>query len=58
MYDGFLKPSNFTPSGPDGLRVLIDVRTNKNGELEPVIVAEWKAKDDGGLQITDGFVSF
>lgn len=58
MYDGLLKPSDFTPSGPDNLSVFIDVRTNTKGELEPVIVAEWKAKDDGGLQIKDDFIFY
>lgn len=53
MYDGLLKPSDFTPSGPDDLEVHIDVRTNIKGDLEPVIVAKWKAKDDGALPIRD-----
>lgn len=49
MYKGWLIPSDFTPSGPDDLTVYVDVRSNMKGDLEPVIVAEWKAKDDGGL---------
>ncbi len=49
MYKEWLIPSDFTPSGPDDLTVYVDVRSNMNGDLEPVIVAEWKAKDDGGL---------
>lgn len=54
MYDGLLKPSDFTPSGPDNLTVNIDVRTNIKGDLEPVIVAEWKAKDDGSIRFLEG----
>lgn len=49
MYNGWLIPSNFTPSGPDNLTAHVDVRSNMKGELEPVIVAEWKAKDDGSI---------
>jgi len=48
MYKGWLIPSDFTPSGPDDLKVYVDVRRNMEDDLEPVIVAEWKAKDDGG----------
>ncbi|XP_051547345.1 interleukin-17 receptor A-like [Myxocyprinus asiaticus] len=54
MYDGWLKPSDFTPSGPDDLTVGIDVRNNTKGDLEPVIVAEWKAKDDGSIIFLNG----
>ncbi|KAF4114749.1 interleukin 17 receptor A1a [Onychostoma macrolepis] len=49
MYKGWLIPSNFTPSGPDDLTVYVDVRRNMKSDLEPVIVAEWKAKDDGSI---------
>ncbi|XP_016298650.1 interleukin-17 receptor A-like [Sinocyclocheilus anshuiensis] len=49
MYKEWLIPSNFTPSGPDDLTVYVDVRSNMKGDLEPVIVAEWKAKDDGSI---------
>nr|XP_055046634.1 interleukin 17 receptor A1a [Misgurnus anguillicaudatus] len=54
MYDGWLKPSDFTPTGPDDLTVGVNVRTNMKGELEPVIVAEWKAKDDGSIHFLTG----
>ncbi|XP_051543943.1 interleukin-17 receptor A-like [Myxocyprinus asiaticus] len=54
MYDGWLKPSDFTPSGPDNLTVCIDVRNNMKGDPEPVIVAEWKAKDDGSIHFLKG----
>uniref|UniRef100_A0A8C1R834 SEFIR domain-containing protein n=1 Tax=Cyprinus carpio TaxID=7962 RepID=A0A8C1R834_CYPCA len=49
MYKEWLTPSNFTPSGPDDLTVYVDVRSNLKGDLEPVIVADWKAKDDGSI---------
>lgn len=48
LYEEWLIPSDFTPSEPVDLSVYVDVRSNMKGDLEPVIVAEWKAKDDGG----------
>ncbi|KAK7149784.1 hypothetical protein R3I94_009179 [Phoxinus phoxinus] len=50
MYKGWLIPSDFTPSGPDDLKVYVDVRRNMNDDWEPVIVAKWKAKDDGSIK--------
>lgn len=47
LYKGWLIPSAFTPSAPDDFKVNFAVRENMKGDLEPVIVAEWKAKDDG-----------
>ncbi|XP_067284095.1 interleukin 17 receptor A1a [Pseudorasbora parva] len=54
LYKGWLIPSDFTPSGPDDLRVYVDVRRNMKDDLEPVIVAEWKAKDDGSIRYLNG----
>ncbi|XP_016349435.1 interleukin-17 receptor A-like [Sinocyclocheilus anshuiensis] len=49
LYKEWLIPSDFTPSEPDDLSVYVDVRSNMKGDVEPVIVAEWKAKDDGSI---------
>uniref|UniRef100_A0A8C1XTA4 SEFIR domain-containing protein n=1 Tax=Cyprinus carpio TaxID=7962 RepID=A0A8C1XTA4_CYPCA len=49
LYEEWLIPSDFTPSEPVDLSVYVDVRSNMKGDLEPVIVAEWKAKDDGSI---------
>ncbi|XP_052436196.1 interleukin-17 receptor A-like [Carassius gibelio] len=49
LYKEWLIPSDFTPSEPDDLSVYVDVRSNMEGDLEPVIVAEWKARDDGSI---------
>lgn len=58
MYKGWLIPSSFTPNGPDDLTVYVDVRSNMKGDVEPVIVAKWKAKDDGGSLVERGVMSF
>ncbi|ROI15371.1 Interleukin-17 receptor A [Anabarilius grahami] len=47
MYKEWLIPSDFTPSEPDNLTVYVDVRSNMKGDVEPVIVAKWNAKDEG-----------
>ncbi|TRY65958.1 hypothetical protein DNTS_033534 [Danionella cerebrum] len=54
LYRGWLIPSDFTPSEPDDLQVDVDVRRNMKGDLEPVIVAKWKAKDDGSISHLNG----
>ncbi|CAM4564493.1 unnamed protein product [Leuciscus chuanchicus] len=54
MYKGWLIPSDFTPSGPDDLKVYVDVKRNLKDDWEPVIVAEWKAKDDGSIMHLKG----
>lgn len=54
LYKGWLIPSAFTPSAPDDFKVSFDVRENMEGDLEPVIVAEWKAKDDGSISHLNG----
>lgn len=58
MYKEWLIPSDFTPSGPDNLTVYVDVRSNMKGDVEPVIVAKWSAKDDGGSLVVSGVMSF
>ncbi|KAK2892864.1 hypothetical protein QQF64_035311 [Cirrhinus molitorella] len=54
MYKEWLIRSDFTPNGPDNLTVKVDVRSNMKGDLEPVIVAEWKAKDEGSITHLNG----
>lgn len=58
MYKEWLIPSDFTPSEPDNLTVYVDVRSNMKGDVEPVIVAKWNAKDDGGSLVVSGVMSF
>lgn len=58
MYKEWLIPSDFTPSGPDNLTVYVDVRSNMKGDVEPVIVAKWNAKDDGGSLVVSSVMSF
>ncbi|XP_047018174.1 interleukin 17 receptor A1a isoform X2 [Ictalurus punctatus] len=49
MYKEWMKPQLFTPTSPEDLKVHVDVRTDENRDLVPVIVAEWKARDDGSI---------
>lgn len=37
----------FTPGPPRDLEVRVDVREDENGDLHSVLVAHWKANDDG-----------
>lgn len=37
----------YTPTSPRDLEVKVDVRRDANGDLHPVILAQWKARDDG-----------
>lgn len=39
----------YTPSGPDQLRLNISIRSDPNGKLFPVISASWTLKDDGAI---------
>ncbi|XP_060745247.1 interleukin 17 receptor A1a isoform X1 [Tachysurus vachellii] len=49
VYKEWLKPQTFTPTSPVDLKVHVDVTTDERGYLVPVIVAEWKARDDGSI---------
>ncbi|XP_076861186.1 interleukin 17 receptor A1a isoform X2 [Brachyhypopomus gauderio] len=53
-YEGWLTPWQFTPNGPVGLEAHVDVRRDENGNLVPVIVAQWKARDDGSISFLSG----
>uniref|UniRef100_A0A4W4GLI9 SEFIR domain-containing protein n=1 Tax=Electrophorus electricus TaxID=8005 RepID=A0A4W4GLI9_ELEEL len=54
LYRGWLQEWQFTPSGPVDLEVHTDVRKDENGDLVPVIVARWKARDDGSISFLNG----
>ncbi|XP_062865044.1 interleukin 17 receptor A1a [Trichomycterus rosablanca] len=54
IYKGWLKPNQFTPSGPVDLKVHVDVKMDKNGDWVPVIMAQWKARDDGSISFLNG----
>ncbi|MCJ8743392.1 hypothetical protein PDJAM_G00093480 [Pangasius djambal] len=49
IYKEWLKPQAYTPTSPVDLKIHEDVTTDENGDLVPVIVAEWKARDDGSI---------
>ncbi|XP_049617409.1 interleukin 17 receptor A1a [Syngnathus scovelli] len=46
---GWLKVRNYTPSGPQGLRVSITTIQDEAGHLQPVLLANWTIKDDGSI---------
>ncbi|XP_029317838.1 interleukin 17 receptor A1a [Cottoperca gobio] len=45
----WVKVYNYTPSSPEGLQVSVDTRHDTTGHLQPVLVANWKIKDDGSI---------
>lgn len=47
MDKGWLVKRRYTPGPPIDLEVSVDVKKDENGDLHPVLVAHWKAKDDG-----------
>ncbi|XP_034019440.1 interleukin 17 receptor A1a isoform X2 [Thalassophryne amazonica] len=49
MDKGWLLVSNYTPSGPEDLNVMVDTRRDEAGRLHPVLAAHWKIKDDGSI---------
>ncbi|KAI5617914.1 interleukin-17 receptor A precursor [Silurus asotus] len=54
MYEEWMTPQPWTPSGPVNLKVRVDVRMDENRDLVPVIVAEWKAMDDASIKYING----
>ncbi|KAG5267454.1 hypothetical protein AALO_G00221900 [Alosa alosa] len=52
--DGWLKERRFTPGSPRDLEVSVNVSKDENGDLHPVLVAHWKANDDGSLRFLKG----
>ncbi|KAM9403391.1 interleukin-17 receptor A-like isoform 3-T3 [Salvelinus alpinus] len=51
---GWLKPRSYTPSSPVNLEVELDTRKDEEGHLVPVLVARWKAQDDGSISSLKG----
>lgn len=47
MDKGWLIKRKYTPGPPIDLNVSVEVRGDENGYFHPVLVAGWKAKDDG-----------
>lgn len=39
--------NEYTPSGPEALLVSVDTMRDETGNLHPVLVANWKIKDEG-----------
>lgn len=37
----------YTPSSPEDLLVSVDTRHDDEGHMQPVLLANWKIKDDG-----------
>ncbi|XP_037316926.2 interleukin 17 receptor A1a isoform X2 [Pungitius pungitius] len=49
MDKDWLRVNVYTPSGPEDLNVSINTRQDEMGHLHPVLVANWKIKDDGSV---------
>lgn len=47
MDSKWLDVNEYTPSSPEELQVSVDTRQDGTGHLQPVLVANWKIKDDG-----------
>lgn len=45
----WLDVNDYTPSSPEDLKVSFDTRQDEKGHLHPVVVANWKLKDDGSI---------
>lgn len=49
MDSGWLAVPNYTPSAPEQLQVSWETRIDEAGQLQPMLLAEWKLKDDGSI---------
>lgn len=47
MDSKWLDVNVYTPSSPEELQVSVDIRQDGTGHLQPVLVANWKIRDDG-----------
>lgn len=47
MDSRWLVVHTYTPSSPEDLQVSVGTRQDKKGHLQPVLLANWKIKDDG-----------
>uniref|UniRef100_A0A4W5NUS0 IL17RA/B N-terminal domain-containing protein n=1 Tax=Hucho hucho TaxID=62062 RepID=A0A4W5NUS0_9TELE len=52
--EGWLKHRPYTPNSPVNLEVELDTRKDEEGHLVPVLVARWKAQDDGSISFLKG----
>ncbi|XP_035530901.1 interleukin 17 receptor A1a [Morone saxatilis] len=41
--------NEYTPNSPEDLQVSVDTRQDEKGHLQPVLLANWKIKDDGSI---------
>uniref|UniRef100_A0A3Q3J1W6 SEFIR domain-containing protein n=1 Tax=Monopterus albus TaxID=43700 RepID=A0A3Q3J1W6_MONAL len=46
----WLNVNEYTPSSPEELQVSVDTRRDETGNLQPVLNATWKLKDDGSIR--------
>lgn len=44
---GWLNRNDYTPSAPEAPQFSVVVRRDDAGNLQPLLLAEWKIKDDG-----------
>ncbi|XP_070848017.1 interleukin 17 receptor A1a isoform X2 [Chaetodon trifascialis] len=49
MDSKWLDVNMYTPSSPEELQVSVDTRKDETGRLQPVMIANWKIKDDGSI---------
>lgn len=49
MDRGWLVSHEYTPSGPEELQASVDSRQDEAGNLQPVLNATWKIRDDGSI---------
>ncbi|XP_072529186.1 interleukin 17 receptor A1a [Salminus brasiliensis] len=54
FYKEWMKQQDYTPSAPVDLRTHWDIKVDENGDLVAVIVAQWKAMDDGSIRFLKG----
>ncbi|XP_036376158.1 interleukin 17 receptor A1a [Megalops cyprinoides] len=51
---GWLKPRQYTPTGPKDLKVQVKLREDENRNLVPVIAVNWTAQADGSIKFMSG----
>lgn len=47
MHGDLLNINKYTPSSPEDLQVSVGTREDETGHLQPVLLANWKIRDDG-----------
>lgn len=43
----YVNVNAYTPSSPEDLLLSVDTRHDDEGHLQPVLLANWRIKDDG-----------